>query len=102
MENKESEMWRMPVARTECANGTSLSIQASMSHHCRPRTNNAVLYSHYEVGFIEDKSGRTITPPESWKQYSDSGDFPSDIYAEVPVETILYFINEICGGRADD
>jgi hypothetical protein len=99
---ENDEQIKYPVARTRLANGVSLSIQGSQTHYCTPKTNDCSLYSHYEIGYIEDKDGKVVTPPKSWKQYADCGDFPSDVYANVPVETILYFINEVCGGWAND
>lgn len=78
------------AARTVCADGTSLSIQASQFHYCTPRDDQGP-YTKKEVGFIFDAAGQQMAPPESWAEYAD-GDFPSDVYGWVPVDLIEEFI----------
>jgi hypothetical protein len=79
-----------PIAKKhECKDGATLSIQASKYHYCTPRDNEGP-YSTIEVGFIIDKDGEQITPPESWKVHAD-GEFPSDVYGYVPVELVQEF-----------
>ena len=67
-----------------CGDGTTLSVQASHAHYCKPRTDQGP-YSHVEVGYP------SVPPPETWEQYAD-GAFPSDVYAYVPVELVHKFI----------
>ena len=69
--------------RITCKDGIVLSVQASRTHYCTPRTNHGP-YSHVEVGYP------TTIPPESWRQYAD-GDYPNNIYAYVPVELVTAF-----------
>ena len=74
-----------------CADGTKLSVQASHTHYCDPR-NDEGPYSTVEVGYP------TVTPPRSWKPYAD-GEYPSDIYAHVPVALVRRFVKRH-GGEA--
>ena len=85
--------------RTICSDGTSLSIQASRTHYCRPREDEGP-YLAMEVGYILDANGNQLTPPESWVDYTDGPAFPSDVYGYVPVELIESFIADH-GGRAN-
>tara|TARA_R110000772_G_scaffold68730_4_gene152300 strand:+ start:3160 stop:3432 length:273 start_codon:yes stop_codon:yes gene_type:complete len=81
--------------RIVCKDGTSLSVQGSVTHYCSPRIDEVEQWQDYEsveVGYIEGG-----TPPESWREYADGMEFPNDIYAWVPVQLVLEFI-EFCGG----
>ena len=80
----------------ECQDGTRLSVQASETHYCTPRTNDGP-YSHVEVGFP------TVAPPDTWAEYFD-GDWDTDartdsVYGYVPVELVREYI-ESHGGEA--
>lgn len=74
-----------------CQDNTTLSVQASETHYCTPRTDKGP-YISVEVGYP------TVTPPETWAEYAD-GDYPSDVYGYVPVEMVKQFI-EAHGGEA--
>lgn len=75
-----------PIAdRIICEDGMALSVQASETHYCTPRTNEGP-YSHVEVGYP------TVIPPGSWRLHAD-GDYPSDVYAYVPIELVKAFID---------
>ena len=78
-----------------CADGTSLSVQASEFHYCAPRKSEGP-YSNVEVGFVKDKDGVFVKVPKSWREY-DSGD---GIYGFIPVPLVLEFIMSH-GGFAD-
>jgi len=67
-----------------CADGTTLSVQASSTHYCTPRTDSGP-YSRVEVGYP------TVDPPDTWAEYAD-GEYPSDVYAYVPVEVVAAYI----------
>ena len=72
-----------------CTDGTTLSVQASRFHYCRPRDDYGP-YEAVEVGFP------SVEPPESWAQYFD-GDWENDdrtgsVYGWVPVELVREFI----------
>lgn len=87
--------------RITCADGVSLSVQASEFHYCSPRLNEINHWSDYsavEVGFITDADGLEFTPPASWSEYAD-GDFPSDVYGYVPTEMVKAFIEEHGGAK---
>ena len=51
-----------------CADGENLSVQASRTHYCVPRTDQGP-YTEVEVGFP------SVSPPDTWAEYFD-GDFP--------------------------
>lgn len=86
----------IPRSHTVCMDGTKLSIQAGENLYCHPR-NNEGPWTAVEVGFIQDKDGNQITPPQEWEEYADCS-FPSDIYAYVPFELVEAFIASH-GGR---
>ena len=80
--------------RFYCADGVSLSIQASKYHYASPRNDSRPSWTQYdcvEVGFIKDANNQPVAPPEEWRQYSD-GEFPSDVYGYVPVALVHKFI----------
>jgi len=75
--------------RIECVDGTTLSVQASHTHYCRPR-NDFGPYSSVEVGYPG------VEPPESWAEHFD-GDWNTDdrlgsVYSRVPVSLVRQFI----------
>lgn len=100
-----------PVApRIVCANGTSLSVQASRTHYCHPRRDFGP-YEAVEVGFIQDKDGNPLSPPASWRPFAEGGfeyeessgewrphSRPVDVHAYVPVDLVEEFIASQ-GGR---
>lgn len=69
--------------------GTELSIRASENHYCKPGADTGP-YTHVEVGYL------TADPPESWHEFTDL-DYPSGVYACVPVALVCEFI-ETHGG----
>jgi len=79
----------VPRPRIVCADGESLSVQASEYSYCLPRETGAEQYTHVEVGFP------SCVPNARMMEYCDDIDNPTDtIYAYVPVEVVLEFINE--------
>lgn len=69
-----------------CADGTTLSVQASEHMYCSPRDNKGP-YRSVEVGFPSAK------PPEIWRQYAEDPDCPiAAVYAYVPIELVSFFI----------
>ena len=88
--------------RIHLADGASLSVQANQYAYCSPRIDGLPKWQDYrqvEVGFIYSKGEEQMTPPESWKNYSD-GSFPSTVYGYVPVSLVEAFIAEH-GGAID-
>lgn len=90
--------------RIICADGTSLSVQASGFHYCKPRVDDPVDgFTHKEVGFPRDKDGNSLTEkmPARWEEYAekfDENDY-SGVFAYVPVELIEDFIKAHGGER---
>ena len=87
---------RPVVAKVKCADGTTLSVQASDGHYCKPRHNYGPYYE-LEVGYP------SAEPPQSWRTYFD-GDWESDdhkesVYGYVPVEEIACFIRSHGGEK---
>ena|SRR5687767_14087325 len=74
-----------------CADGTTLSVQASRLHYCEPR-DNVGPWTAVEVGYM------TAQPEPSWVRYRDGDDWRG-IYGFVPVELVREHI-KIHGGEA--
>lgn len=74
-----------------CADGHTLSVQASVTHYATPRDNRGP-WTHVEVGYP------TAQPEATWVRYRDGDDWKG-IYGFVPVELVREFI-EIHGGEA--
>ena len=91
-------MFKPCAARTQCADGFSLSIQASRFHYCTPRDDEGP-HSEVEVGFIRDADDKPAAPPETWREFAD-GDFPNDVYGYVPMWLVESFIAEHGGRKA--
>lgn len=83
--------------RIYCADGVSLSVQASKFAYCTPRSDRGP-YTEVEVGYIQDEAGLPLTPPDTWKYYA-SGEFPSDVYGWVPLDLVAEFIDSHGGMR---
>ena len=82
--------------KIECADGTTLSVQASETHYCTPRDNFGP-YTHVEVGFP------SVPPPNSWMQYFDgeADDDPcGSVYGNITVELVREFV-ELHGGEIE-
>ena len=85
--------------RIVCADGFSLSVQASSGHYCLPRENGPPdwwnYYDEVEVGYIK-KDGELISldPTYRWKQWREYvlEDGTCAVYAYVPVDDVLEFI----------
>ena len=81
--------------RIKCADGATLSVQASWGHYCTPRDSIGP-YTHVEVGFP------SVSPPDTWAQYFEGNwehdDHTESVYGYVPVELVKGFI-EAHGGE---
>ena len=80
--------------RVHCADGVSLSIQASEYAYCSPRKRHNVPWDFYtlvEVGYIYDKDSQPFSPPDIWRPYRSGND---EIWAYIPVPMVKEFINE--------
>ena len=78
--------------RTVCKNQISLSIQDRDGTYSEP-------YVSAEVGFIKDVNGKAVSPPDSWREFAESG-FPSNVYAFVPLALIEEFIKSNGGKQS--
>lgn len=82
----------------KCADGTTLSVQASAMHYCTPRLTNCRHYTEVEVGFPSSK------PPESWRRFCEA-DFDTrwqdTVYCYVPVQLVWDYIQEHGGFSLD-
>ena len=86
--------------RVHCADGVSLSIQASEYNYCSPRQRLQRPWNEYslvEVGFIYDKYYRPFSPPDIWRQYQDG---TWEVWGYVPVSVVEEFI-EAHGGEVE-
>lgn len=78
--------YKMKLPPIVCKDGTKLSVQASKYHYCEPRDDTGP-YVSAEVGFP------SVAPPESWNGYCEDLSSPTQtVYANVPVDTIAFFI----------
>jgi hypothetical protein len=70
------------VPRLECADGFTMSVQASGGHYCSPREDKAWPYSMFEIGYPSKKE-QLIT------KYAESpGEWTKTVYGFVPVEIV--------------
>lgn len=79
-----------------CADGYSVSVQASRYHYCRPRVDDAETYTAVELGFPN-------MPDELIYEYAEgsgSVDYTDTVYGYVPVEVVDALI-EKHGGIAN-
>ena len=76
--------------RVVCADGATISVQASRYHYCHPRDDEGP-YIKVEVGYPTNVDEM----PASWKEYAQDADqVVADIYAFIPVELVAQFIDE--------
>jgi hypothetical protein len=86
------EHWSVP--RIECADGLTLSVQASAFHYCTPRETGAHPYQSVEVGFPSERI-------EALMPYAEDAEAPTEtVYGYVPVEVVNQIVTEHGGARA--
>jgi hypothetical protein len=86
--------------RVRCADGVSLSVQASEYAYCHPRqryNRHWTTYNSVEVGYIYDKNTRPFSPPDIWREYQNGND---EIWAYVPVSVVEEFL-QAHGGEVE-
>jgi len=72
---------RRPCKKIVCADGFTVSVQASTSHYCTPRDNDGP-YSEVELGYPSE-------PVEAWMEYAEHSDRPTmTVYGYVPIEVV--------------
>jgi len=69
--------------RVECADGFSMSVQASSRNYCEPRIDNANEYTAVEVGFPSDYEPMLVP----WVE--DPDDYTGTVYGWVPAQVIV-------------
>ena len=69
--------------RIKCADGFSMSVQASSFNYCEPRIDNAPAYEEVEVGFPSSHE------PLLQKYAEDPSRYTETIYGWVPAQTVL-------------
>jgi hypothetical protein len=78
--------------RVRCADGVSLSIQASEYAYCHPRqryNRHWTTYNSVEVGYIWDKDSLPYAAPTAWREYQNG---EREIWAYVPASVVEEFI----------
>jgi hypothetical protein len=94
--------------RIQCADGFSMSVQASSYSYCVPRDDNADNYTEVEVGFPSDYESLLAPYAESREDYLGTvyGYVPADIITLVCVKHRGVISGEMPNGvpylRADD
>lgn len=73
----------MPKKRILCADGFSMSVQASDFHYCHPRVSGLGFYSEYEVGFPSAEEP-LLTP-----YAEEPSALTATVYSYVPVRVIV-------------
>lgn len=80
-QHKGSDAEFLIAARITCADGFTLSVQASKGHYCEPRSNQGP-WTKVEVGFPS-------SAPELITEYAeDSNDTTGTVYPFVPVNLV--------------
>ena len=75
-------MHRKKRERVHCADGFTMSVQASAWNYCQPQVNAAVKYESVEVGFP------SVMEPMLMPWVEDRDDPTETVYAYVPVEIV--------------
>lgn len=71
--------------------GTTMSVQASSSHYCSPRVDNAISYSEVEIGFPSKKISLLMP-------YAEDKTKPTDtVYGWVPAAVLASVIKNAGG-----
>ena len=83
----DSPFHRRPATGIECADGFTMSVQASEFHYCTPRDNDGP-YAEFEVGFPSQ-------PEDQLMPYAEDPERPTDtVYGYVPLEVIEALIEK--------
>ena len=86
---KNGMVIRQPI---ECADGFSVSVQASSFHYCSPRTNTDS-YSSVELGYPSEADDLIM-------EYAKEQDNPTEtVYGWVPIEIVQQLIEKHGGIR---
>ena len=70
----------------KCADGFSMSVQASESHYCSPRVTGLGFYNSYEVGWLSERDGLLMP-------YAEDPERPTEtVYGWVPASIVATVI----------
>ena len=76
----------MHTKAIKCADGFSMSVQASESHYCSPRVTGLGFYDSYEVGFPSERDGLLMP-------YAEKPERPTEtVYGWVPASIVATVI----------
>jgi hypothetical protein len=78
---------RPVAAHIRCADGATLSVQASSLHHCTPKSDTGP-WEAVEVWYIKGPKGNNVSVT-SWREW---GDGLYDPYGYVPIRLVNAFI----------
>lgn len=90
---KAGFIWAKVREDAVCADGTTLSIQASEGHYCWPRNNDGP-YTEVEVWCVSSAKGRKICVPSMGEDHDNP-------YEYVDIAVVNKFIHRH-GGLAED
>lgn len=87
--------------RILCADGFSISVQASSVHYCEPRDNRFANIRDYELvecGYPEGPDGCEHEVPQWFEKFRECGD--SKVFPYVPIMKVMELI-DAHGGRVE-
>ena len=76
-----------------CADGFTMSVQASENHYCSPRANGAeVIYGRVEIGFPSEREPEFDEYVEDLSQDGKDIDWTGSVYGWVPSDIVALVI----------
>ena len=76
-----------------CADGFTMSVQASENHYCSPRVNGAeVIYGRVEIGFPSEREPEFDEYVEDLSQDGKDIDWTGSVYGWVPSDIVALVI----------
>ena len=79
--------------KVECADGFTMSVQASKSHYCSPRKDDVPEYESVEIGYPNQAE-------ELIFEYAESNGYTETVYGFVPVGLVDQVIEKHGGFKA--
>ena len=87
IELSERRLHRRPAPEIVCADGFTMSVQASSIHYCEPRDNDGP-YTQFEVGYPSEYEDKLMP-------YAEDAERPADtVYGYVPYEVVMEVIQK--------
>lgn len=75
--------WQDRRPRMVCNDGFTMSVQASSTHYCSPRVQDAEIYENFEIGYPSD-------PEMLIYDYAENeDDLTQTVYAQVPKSVVI-------------